>query len=358
MCEENLDDEWMDFMNDTVKKKDITEHAFPPSDFKPEYSDIYISTQTKIGYLDKAVDLESIYWKLPIIDYKNPIEGIIKKTIKINSKSPEEVVILEENLKNQQGSRFDVLSYINTQSGNVLRFKDNRKVTVGVSKKDLVNFRKKKKSAFYNCFAVIIRIKYKDKFHEINIKLFNTGKLEIPGIQNVETLNIAVNILLTIIKDVSGLEFTYLKDKMDTVLINSNFTCNFFVLRNTLHNILKYKYSLHSLLDPCSYPGIQPKFFYNKDNKKHDGICYCEKKCSVDKKNRTNNNCKIISIMIFRTGSILIIGKCDEYIINIVYKFITNLLTTEIHNGIITERIETEKKKPKKYRKRIILFSS
>ena len=36
----------------------------------PKCSDIYISTQTKIAYLNSTIDLYRIgFWKLPIINY-------------------------------------------------------------------------------------------------------------------------------------------------------------------------------------------------------------------------------------------------------------------------------------------------
>ena len=49
---------------------------------------------------------------------------------------------------------------------------------------DVINQRKKKKSAFYNCF-VIYRIKINGRFKEIHVKIFNTGKLEIPGFKMI-----------------------------------------------------------------------------------------------------------------------------------------------------------------------------
>ena len=353
---EYLNDEWDEFINNTNTSKPL-ERVFPDESFKPEFSNLYISTQTKIGYLNKCIPLEEIFWKLPIIDYNLPQEGILKKVIKINSKTPEEVVILEENITKQKNCTFDVLLQIDSLTGKTTKFKDIRKIIAGVSKKDLINFRKKKKSAFYNCFAVIIRIKYKNKFHEINIKLFNTGKLEIPGIQNIETLDIAIDILLKIIKKNCGYEYKYLKNKVETVLINSNFTCNFYIIRNKLHNILKYTYNIHSCFDPCSYPGIQCKFFYNKNNTIQNGICNCKTKCTLNKKNKKKNSCKVISFMIFRTGSILIVGNCDENILDIIYNFIVDILKKELYNNIISKKNEIIKQKNKKYRKRIITFT-
>lgn len=353
-----LDAEWEDFMINGDEAEFNNDNIFPNKNFKPIFSDIYISTQTKIGFLDDAVDLENIFWKIPIIDYKEAKTGIIKKIIKINSQTEEDVVKLEENIKKEKNVSYDIINQINTLTGNVKKFKDIRKIICGISKKDLINFRKKKKSAFYNCFAVIIRIKYKNKFKEINVKLFNTGKLEIPGIQNIETLNIAIKILLDTIENVSGKKYKYLKNRVETVLINSNFSCNFFINRSNLYNILKFKYNIHSLFDPCSYPGIQCKFYYNKDNIEKNGVCKCEKKCNLNKKNKKINKCKIISFMVFRTGSILIVGNCDEDIIHIIYKFIVNILKKELFNDIITKKIDTKKKKKKKYRKRIIKFTN
>ena len=343
-----LDAEWDDFMINGDETDFNNDNIFPNKNFKPIFSDIYISTQTKIGFLDDVVDLENIFWKMPIIDYKEAKTGIIKKIIKINSQTEDDVIKLEENIKKEKNVSYDIINQINTLTGNVKKFKDIRKIICGISKKDLINFRKKKKSAFYNCFAVIIRIKYKNKFKEINVKLFNTGKLEIPGIQNIETLNIAIKILLDTIENVSGKKYKYLKNKVETVLINSNFSCNFFINRSNLYNILKFKYNIHSLFDPCSYPGIQCKFYYNKDNIENNGVCKCEKKCNLNKKNKKLNKCKIISFMIFRTGSILIVGNCDEDIIHIIYKYIVNILKKELFNDTITKKIDTKKKKEKK----------
>ena len=54
----------------------------------------------------------------------------------------------------------------------------------------------------------------------------------------------------------------------------------------------------------------------------NNGVCECEKKCGYLEKSvkkATKNKCVEISFMIFRTGSILIVGHCDENILNIVY---------------------------------------
>ena len=358
-----LDDEWDKYFNDETEETVENDNNIPIS-FQPKCSDIYISTRTKTGALNSEIDLEPIFWKLPIVPYHEQREGIIKKIIKINSKTPEDVIKLEENIRQQKYCKVDIISQLNTVTGKVTKFKDIRKIIVGMSKKDLINVRKKKKSAFYNCFSIILRIKFNNTFKEINIKLFNTGKLKIPGIKELETLNISVKFLVDTLNKMTNLNVRFMEDKLETVLINSNFNCNFYIIRNKLHHILKYKYNIHSLFDPCSYPGIQCKFFYNINNKQHNGVCCCKEKCEVNnKKKKKINKCKIISFMIFRTGSILIVGNCDEHILNIIYKFIVNILITEFKNDIISRIINdneynVEKEKISKYRKQYILVSS
>lgn len=350
----DVDTEWENFINnnDSLKSNEEKENK---QTFVPEFTDLYISTQTKIGYLDQPIDLYDIFWKLPTINYKSPKEGIIKKIMKINSTTSEEVNKLEENIKKQDNICVDIISKVNVVTGENITFKDIRKVTIGISKKDLINFRKKKKSAFYNCFAIIVRIFYKGEFKEINIKVFNTGKLEIPGIQNIETLDIALGVFIKLVNKLVEKPIKYLKNKIQTVLINSNFSCNFYINRNVLYQILKYKYNIHSLYDPCSYPGIQCKFFYN--NKELTGVCDCEKKCTLNKKNKKNNKCDIISFMIFRTGSILVVGNCSEITLHKIYKFIVQLLKDNCQKIKSELKIVPVKQKQKKYRKRIVLFS-
>ena len=51
--------------------------------------------------------------------------------------------------------------------------------------------------------------------------------------------------------------------------------------------------------------------------------------------------------MIFRTGSILIVGKCDEKILKNIYDFLVTLLTSE-YNEIFIEGTSSENQPPKK----------
>ena len=45
---------------------------------------------------------------------------------------------------------------------------------------------------------MILRVKSNDKFKEFHVKVFNTGKLEIPGIQTEESFNIILDMIIDV----------------------------------------------------------------------------------------------------------------------------------------------------------------
>ena len=118
----------------------------------------------------------------------------------------------------------------------------------------------------------------------------------------------------------------YKENTNETVLINSNFNCGFFINREVLYEILKFKYNIQSIYDPCSYPGIQCKFYYNPDVGIQNG-------CQISEENKhIYNDVKEVSFMIFRTGSVLIVGRCDENVLMIIYEFLKIILNNEYKN--------------------------
>jgi hypothetical protein len=245
------------------------------------------------------------------------------------------------------------MTSINKPSGRI-KFKDIRKITIGISKKDIMSYRSKKKQAFYNCFVMILRIKLNNEFKEFHIKVFNTGKLEIPGVQSDEIFEIVLLHIINTLQPFIDIPMSYNKTS-DTVLINSNFNCGFFINREILYDILKYKYHIHAIYDPCSYPGIQCKFYYNTELSEQTGI----QTSAMDK--HVHKNMIEVSFMIFRTGSVLIVGMCEDNVLMEIYIFLKKLLKEEFKNicqKVITNDIAISKNKLKKIRKKIINISS
>jgi len=365
-----IDDEWENFLSPDYDCDEVDAENEVSSNMNeeivsemnlteaPKASEIYISTKSKIAYLNKEVDLRSVFWKVPVIPYATPQNGVIKKQMKFNSLSQDELDGVQENLKNFEEQ---IITSINNPNGRI-KFKDIRKISVGISKKDIMSYRCKKKSAFYNCFVMILRIKINEIFKEFHIKVFNTGKLEIPGVQNDQIFEAVLKNIITTLQPHVEEKLEYLQ-KSDTVLINSNFNCGFYINRECLFDILKFKYNIQCIYDPCSYPGIQCKFYYNEDLTEQTGIQPADSKDNAkDEHGKKNKNKKIVevSFMIFRTGSILIVGMCNEDVLYLIYEYLKVLLEKEFHKinqKIITSDNKIVKDKKKKVRRKNIQIS-
>jgi hypothetical protein len=198
-------------------------------------------------------------------------------------------------------------------------------------------------------------MKVQNIFKEFHVKVFNTGKLEIPGVQSEPVFEMILNQVLETLQPYVEETLGYKDNTNETVLINSNFNCGFFINREAFYDILKFKYNIQSIYDPCSYPGIQCKFYYNPDVGLQNG-------CQISEENKhLYKNVKEVSFMIFRTGSVLIVGRCDENVLMIIYEFLKIILNNEYKNicqKIIKTsddgEIATVKEKKKKVRRKNI----
>ena len=309
----------------------------------PKCSELYISTKTIITYLNTSLDLKEIFPKIPILSYHIAREGVIKKTMKFNFQSQNE---LDSTLKILKQQPFYTENRLKKPM--IKPFKDIRKISIGISNKDIISYRKKQKGAFYNCFVLILRIYYDGTYKECHVKLFNTGKVEIPGIKTEKGINVIKRNIIRILSElnIKNIEFSNI---VETVLINSNFNCGYCINRDILANLLKEKYNLSTSYDPCSYPGIMCKFYYNKNNEN------IKEQTGIEPLDITNYY--IVSFMIFRTGSILIVGKCTEKVLYIIYNFIVDILAKEYTNIFDNTEILTKTTIKTKIRKKNITIT-
>ena len=342
----NIDDEWEKFIssnNDDISSDgdedididDILEdyaNNFVSTNISsdinlvvPKATDIYISTKTKIAYLNSKIDLKKIFWDIPVIPYYHAANGVIKKQMKFNSFEKGELEFIQDKIKDEPYFEENVIINIDNPAGRI-KFKDVRKISIGISKKDILSYRRKKKSAFYNCFVIILRMKIGPNFKEFHVKVFNTGKLEIPGVQNDTIYDLILDEVIKTLEPYLGSGLGYKPDTNETVLINSNFNCGFFINREAFNDILKFKYNIQAMYDPCSYPGIRCKYYYNPDVGIQNG-------CQISEENKNlYKNVKKVSFMIFRTGSVLIVGKCDENVLMVIYNFLKVIFNNEYPN--------------------------
>ena len=373
---ESIDDDWESFLqdgygddidDDVVDIVQINNRSFENNEKKshltdvtniPKCSDLYISTKTKISYLNKQnIDIKKIFWDIPILDYTTPKNGIIKKQIKYSSTCKEETELVEKRLVNIKCYEEQIIEHIDNPEGRI-KFKHQRKISIGTCKKDILSYRSKKKRAFFNCFVIIMRL-YDNKsetFKEMHVKVFNTGKLEIPGIQCDLFLEKVLQLLVITLRPFVGDDLVHLPEKSETVLINSNFNCGYYIDRDKLYDLLKYKYRINSNFDACSYPGIQSKFYYDNTLPETVGLPQTGPQTGQQP---NHIDFETVSFMIFRTGSVLIVGKCEENVLYKIYDFIKNILETEydtIRSINNTETIAPAKSRKRKIRKKTLLF--
>lgn len=365
-----------------------TEKTMIPAQ-RGQCEDLYISTQTKIFFLNlHDIDVDRLFWNIPVMSYTVAQNGVIKKQMRLISKTREEydAYLAKRNKENYYTEK--IIKQIDNPNARKIKFKDVRKLTVGISKKDIMNCHGKNKNAFINCFAMILRIKNEDKFHEIHVKVFNTGRMAIPGIVNEALLEKTKEVLLNILqqnftetlklipeedspevqrlvkgklnKETNKKEKSYFEKvkPKSNVLINSNFNCGYYIQQDKLREILRDKYNLHPVYDPSMYPGVKCKFYYNNELP-HDSSIQLG---ILDEKDQhatmmeldelTLDKYTKISFMVFRTGNCLIVGNCTKEILTYVYEFVKKILMDEydtIHASQDVPITKIKKTKPRKH---------
>ena len=139
--------------------------------------------------MKREIEIKKVFWKIPVIRYVHPVEGVIKKQIKFSTTSKAEYEEIMTRISREKCCDNQEIENIDNPDGRI-KFKDQRKINIGLCKKDILNCRCKKKRAFFNCFVLIVRVEDEMSppgartFKEMHIKVFNTGKIEVPGIQN------------------------------------------------------------------------------------------------------------------------------------------------------------------------------
>lgn len=387
--------------SETTSEDDLDETesiVTKPNEFtRMPCEDLYISTQTKIFFLNQSfIDVTNIFWKLNVIPYTSQQSGVIKKQMRIVFKDKEEFKEYETRLTTIPYYTEKIMKQIDNPNARKIKFKDVRKITIGVSKKDIMNCHGKNKNAFINCFAIILRIKHKNHFHEIHVKVFNTGKMAIPGIVDDELLETTKGVLLQILqpsfeqtlqlipasesalvkKLVKGKKETEVNDKgvvvkkkshfeyvkpKGNVLINSNFNCGYYIQQEKLKAVLRDKYKLNPSYDPSMYPGVKCKYYYNNtlSAEKQTGVL-SESDQNVtltELDEMTQEKYTKVSFMIFRTGNCLIVGNCSKEILTFVFEYVKGILMEEYEMIRALNDVPVVKLKKNKPRKKLITFS-
>ena len=112
------------------------------------------------------------------------------------------------------------------------------------------------------------------------------------------------------------------KEHSETMKIITN-DIGFEINRDILHNEM-IESGIYSSYEPCIYPGVNIKYFINKNQ--FDGICCCESMCNGKGRADGDGNCKKVTIAVFKSGKIIITGGQNIKQLETSYRFIKNFI--------------------------------
>ena len=346
-----------------------------------------ISTRSKNAYLNSKqnIDIPAIFWALQVMPYVQRSEGVIKKQIKVQCTSRKELAALKARLHHVPSHVFSKVDHMDEPNG-ITQFKFVAKLSIGLASKEVKAHRAQEKDAFYNSFTMVLRIRYKGQFKEIVAKVFNKNSLSLPGMLDDELRGRTLALIDRVLGEASQLvnpnspPLAHLPGTISDVMVNSNFWCGFGLDRDKVVELMRNVYGLETSYDPSNYPGVICRYYQPtlgaavsaaSDTR---GRCSCNPACSTlrigDKKGKKKktpdaeaeddaeggaDKCQKLTFMLFRTGSVLIVGRCTQDLLETVHGFIARALLE--HRGTIASgegQRPNKKVVQKKSRKRTI----
>jgi len=226
------------------------------------------------------------------------------------------------------------LAYTHLELDDNIRFIEySDKPSRGFHHKFISEKKKKKKKVFYNQITILVVVGGDTN----NIKLFNNGSISMTGVKSKETGQKAVRILYEKLKNTHDEKGMSVFDNMEcdvehfnVVLINSDYDIGYEIKRSELHQILVTQYKIFSSFEPCIYPGVNSKYFWNTAYLENEfkGKCYCTTPCNGKGNGNGDGNCKKVTISAFQSGSVIITGAKTFEQINAAYTFINKIFNT------------------------------
>ena len=269
---------------------------------QPSFTNIRISTMTAIS---------KILYKLPNFKEEQFIGNCCydKDDNNINEKPIIDLLTISKKLKipNDYGVKY--LQYYTIEKGTKKKPKRKRRQNTKVGRRKV----------FYNQITLEVQIRA-DKI--VNTKIFTNGQIQMTGLKSKEDGLQIIKIVSNIIRDNLNLDIKF--SDLNIVLINSDFVSNFTINRFILHEILVDD-KIYATYEPCIYPGVNIKIYFNEWNKKKDYRCYCTKYCNGKGKGNGDGDCKRVSICVFQSGTVIITGASKLNQIDVAYKFITDV---------------------------------
>lgn len=347
-----LDREWAVFLRDGVLPSDERSPAASESAERQapcrhdaaaadaEIPKLTISTQSNNAKLNSTTDIDvwAMFWALPVMPYVEQQEGVIKKQIKVQCANPAELTALRSRLVGVRSCSFSKEEHIDDPEGTT-PFRYVSKLSIGLASKEVKAHRAREKNAFFNSFTMVLRVRYQGKFKEIVIKVFNKNVLSLPGMLDEELRSSTLALIDRVLGDTSRMlaptkpPLVHLPGTITGVMVNSNFRCGFGLDRDKVVNLARDQCGLETTYDPSNYPGVICRY-YQPAGVDTKGRCPCNPPCSTlrigDKRSAATTvpapKCQKLTFMVFRTGSVLIVGRCHHTLLHHVHGFVARML--------------------------------
>jgi TATA-box binding protein (TBP) (component of TFIID and TFIIIB) len=220
------------------------------------------------------------------------------------------------------------LLFKNIEINDKIKYIEKGELKKGTPNKKKRKSRKTKKTTVFFNQATL-------HFHHekiINVKLFNNGKIQMTGLKKENQGEYVIKELIKSIQmiDSKNDHKIFLKshdkyeyDNYRIALINSDFDYKKIINRDRLQEIM-ISMEMFSSFEPCIYPGVNIKYFYNINNCGSKGICNCERSCNG--KGDGINTCRRVTVAVFNSGKIIITGAMNRDQLVECYSFINKVI--------------------------------
>ena len=184
----------------------------------------------------------------------------------------------------------------------------------------------KKQKSFFNQVTLHVQCE-----KNVNVKLFNNGKIQMTGLKYETHGDKVLELLLPYLQQLEQSSEDSILTRKDSLLyqpfnialINSDFSIGYKVKREIVHREI-VDAGMYSSYEPCIYPGVNIKYYYNQDT--DNGICQCSVPCNGKGCGKGNGCCKKITIVVFMSGEIMITGARSRNHLEICYHFISRFI--------------------------------
>ena len=186
----------------------------------------------------------------------------------------------------------------------------------------------KKQKSFFNQVTLHVHCE-----KSVNVKLFNNGKVQMTGLKYETHGEKVLSLLLPYLQELNSMSDQLIvtnepliHNPFKIAMINSDFSIGYKVKRDVVHREIVDS-GMYSSYEPCIYPGVNMKYYYNEDS--DNGICQCTEMCNGKGCGKGNGCCKKITIVVFMSGEIMITGASKREHLEICYKFISEFINSK-----------------------------